>query len=168
MSRRKSAAPSEKEDVPAPIMVEDYNAHMGFVDTHGMRIRSYMTHRTSKSWWRCVFYWLLDCACFNAYLVYAHQPFDRHHQKVEFRPWLLRLADELIAGKSFRSRLKKRKTVVASESAPARVAHSPVFGQRQMRCSVKHCPDWSTMTCFTCKVYLCKKHIVEQRYHPDI
>ncbi len=155
MSRRKSAAPSEKEDVPAPIMVEDYNAHMGFVDTHGMRIRSYMTHRTSKSWWRCVFYWLLDCACFNAYLVYAHQPFDRHHQKVEFRPWLLRLAEELIAGKSFRSRNKKRRTGEGPAPAAADLGHIPAWGESEARCS-NGCQRKTTMKCKKCEKRICK------------
>lgn len=155
MLRRKADSPKEKKDVPAPIMVEDYNAHMGYVDGHGQRVRAYMTHRRSKSWWRCVFFWLFDCSCFNAYLMHTHQPFNRRHHRPEYRAWLLRLADELIGGKSFRPRQKKRKLQPGSGSAEMDLGHIPAWGAGESRCS-NRCGRKTTMKCKKCEKCICK------------
>lgn len=163
--RRKAESPKDKEDVPAPIMVEDYNTHMGYVDGHGQRVRAYMTHRQSKSWWRCVFFWLFDCACFNAYLIYSHQPFNRRHHRPEYRTWLLRLADELIGGKSFRSRQKKRKLPPAEEAPEMDFGHAQVSQEGRQRCS-SGCGRKTSLKCWKCEIWICKECWFESTSHP--
>ena len=127
-------------------MVEDFNTHMEYVGTHGMRVRAYMTHRPPKKWWRCVFFWLFDCACFNAYLIYSHQPFDRRHEKVEYRAWLMRLADELIGGKSHRARGKRRKVGEGAPPGEKDFGHSQVGGERRTMCETG-CRRGTTLKC---------------------
>lgn len=164
MSRRNSVAPSGKEDVPAPCMVEDYNAHMGYVDAHGMRIRSYETNRTSKSWWRCVFFWLLDCACFNAYLLYLHQPFNLYEQRLHYRDWLARLASELIAGKIFRHRQKKRKLAKGNSLGKMDFGHAQLQQEGRKRCNTG-CGRFTTLKCWKCEIWICRKCWFEKRSH---
>ena len=147
------------------MMVEDYNAHMGYVDGHGQCVRNYMTNRTSKKWWRCVLFWLFDCACFNAYLIYSEQPFEREAYKVSHRDWLLRLAKELIGDFSGRQRNKKRKVVEEDEATNGRVPHSADYGQPQPRCQATGCERKTRMSCCDCQRKLCKDHMGFLQWH---
>lgn len=111
-----------------------------------------------------MFFWLFDCACFNAYLIYRNQPFERRHNKVEYLAWLLRLADELIEGKSYRSRLKKRKLAPAEEAPEMDFGHAQVSQDGKQRCSTG-CGSQTTLKCWKCKIWICKKCWFETTSH---
>lgn len=72
--RRSRTAPDGQEDILKPLVVEEYNRHMGGVDT-GDQLQSYygFSHRTVK-WWRRLFFHLIDLAIVNAYILYLMSP----------------------------------------------------------------------------------------------
>lgn len=57
--------------VPCPIVVDDYNKHMGGVD-HADRLRSvYGLGRRSKKWWHRLFWGMMEITFVNSYVVYC-------------------------------------------------------------------------------------------------
>ena len=69
-----SRTASDGQDILKPLVVEEYNRHMGGVDT-GDQLQSYygFSHRTVK-WWRRLFFHLIDLAIVNAYILYLMSP----------------------------------------------------------------------------------------------
>ena len=67
--RRSRAAQDGEEDILKPLVVEEYNKHMGGVDT-GDQLQSYygFSHGTIK-WWRRLFFHLIDLAIVNTYIL---------------------------------------------------------------------------------------------------
>ena len=72
--RRSRTAIDGQEDILKPLVVEEYNRHMGGVDT-GDLLQSYygFSHCTVK-WWRWLFFHLIDLAIVNAYILYLMSP----------------------------------------------------------------------------------------------
>jgi hypothetical protein len=53
-----------------PHVVEDYNAHMGFVDKSDRMVNSYGIARRTWKWTKKLFFHLLDMTFLNAYLLH--------------------------------------------------------------------------------------------------
>ena len=70
---RRNNAPGGRENVEQPIAIVEYNHYMGGVD-RGDQLLSYygFAHRTRK-WWRRVFFFLLDTAVVNSYILYTEE-----------------------------------------------------------------------------------------------
>jgi hypothetical protein len=68
-SRRKIKNNVE-EQFQKPIVICDYNKHMGGVDVSDQYISSYSFIRKSKKWWRKMFFWLLEVAVVNSFILY--------------------------------------------------------------------------------------------------
>ena len=67
-----------RNNVSCPMVVREYNAHMNGVD-HADQLRSeHATYRTSKKWWHYVFWFLVDLAVANAFILFRESP---HHQR---------------------------------------------------------------------------------------
>ena len=120
-----------RNNVSCPMVVREYNAHMNGVD-HADQLRSeHATYRTSKKWWHYVFWFLVDLAVANAFILFRESP---HHQRqtktgrrkpwrqVEFRQ---ALSKQLI-GRVRTSR--KRKLLTALN--PTTSQHVPVTTSR--------------------------------------
>lgn len=60
---------SRQKLLPIPLLIDDYNAHMGAVDIADQYRSSYKTHRKTLRTWFPLFYWILDHACINAFRV---------------------------------------------------------------------------------------------------
>ncbi|GBO13535.1 hypothetical protein AVEN_2013-1, partial [Araneus ventricosus] len=60
-----------KIDVTAPIVVKDYNEHMGGIDKAGMLRAIYDRDRKSKKWWHRLFHAMLEMAYVNSYIAYV-------------------------------------------------------------------------------------------------
>lgn len=69
--------------VEAPAVAELYNENMGGVDRNDRMRACYKTQRSSKRWWLVLFYWMVDCACINAFICYKVYHPDVTH--VQFR-----------------------------------------------------------------------------------
>ena len=59
--------------MPIPKMIDDYNQHMGGVDIADQRRAYYNTQITSCRIWMPLFFWLLDTAIVNSYIIHHRQ-----------------------------------------------------------------------------------------------
>ncbi|XP_046663052.1 piggyBac transposable element-derived protein 4-like [Homalodisca vitripennis] len=57
--------------VPCPILVKDYNAHMGYVDKADMLKSTYSIDRKSKKWWHRIFWHFLDTTIVNSFIIFS-------------------------------------------------------------------------------------------------
>lgn len=78
------------EDVIKPTMICKYNQSMGGVDIADQYISSYAFTRKSVKWWRKVFFWLLETAIVNAYLLYNMNQGQGKERQRKFRKDLVR------------------------------------------------------------------------------
>lgn len=62
--------------IPCPAIVRDYNQHMGGVDLFDMLMALYKVDHKSNKWYRRVFFWALNVAVVNGWLLYK-----RHSQQ---------------------------------------------------------------------------------------
>lgn len=66
--------------VPArmkPKMVDEYNKYMLGVDRLDQRMSYHQFARKSVRWWRKVFFWMMEVAVVNAYILYTQHTNDR-------------------------------------------------------------------------------------------
>ena len=71
-----------------PRVVEDYNAHMGFVDKSDRMVNSYGTARRTWKWTKKLFFHLTDMTILNAFLIHKSCGGKMTHKK--FREILVR------------------------------------------------------------------------------
>ena len=95
VERRSRCASSGREQIEKPLAVAEYNRYMGGVDRADQLLSYYgYSHRTIK-WWKRAFFFLLDKAVVNAYLLYT----DTHPNKrgrVTHARFRITLAKELL------------------------------------------------------------------------
>ncbi|GBL71895.1 hypothetical protein AVEN_236793-1 [Araneus ventricosus] len=60
-----------KIDVTAPIVVKDYNGHIGGIDKADMLRAISDRDRKSKKWWHRLFFAMLEMAYVNSYIAYV-------------------------------------------------------------------------------------------------
>ena len=68
--RRAKAVTEEVETVQKPVMIDDYNLHMGGVDKCDQLVLYYRYSNRSRKWWKRVFFHLLDLAIVNTSILY--------------------------------------------------------------------------------------------------
>ncbi|CAH1969901.1 unnamed protein product [Acanthoscelides obtectus] len=56
--------------VPCPKALSDYNANMNFVDKFDQNLTSYKIDRKIHKWWHRIFFFFLDAAVVNAFVLY--------------------------------------------------------------------------------------------------
>jgi len=59
-------------DLPIPRAIDDYNRFMGGVDIADQLQAGFSTQQHGVKPWCPLFYWLLDSAIINAYIIYKH------------------------------------------------------------------------------------------------
>lgn len=153
-----------KVEVDCPGIIKNYNEHMGYVDVHGQNMKYNSTSSKSKRWWKCIFFWLFDCACYNAYLIYCNTGMGKRSEKMEYRSWLIQLSDELMGPKSHRARGKKRSKLSKANFNAEELSHMPHWSRKQKMCS--HCGKTkTTIKCKDCEIPICKYCYAEVAPH---
>ena len=147
--------------VPCPISVVDYNKFMGGVD-RGDQIRGYYSCRTKcRKFYKYIFYFLLDVAITNAYILQKDFSDTSPSNIKEFR---LQLASELIGDYCSRRKPGRSGGVVRSLSLrhfPTTIPDSGLDKKakhkrgRCCRCSQRKRTVLSTWYCPECQVWLC-------------
>lgn len=59
-----------KKSIVCPKIISDYNKYMGGVDRFDQLMSSYAVAWKSRRWWMKIFYYLLDAAIVNSYIIY--------------------------------------------------------------------------------------------------
>ena len=161
-----------KSLVPCPKALRDYTAYMRGVDRFDQLKESYSVTRRSKKYWFRLFYFLVDAALVNAYIL--HQMFFAGTQKKMLHIDFQKLVSQhLVANFSSRKKrgasslyyLNKKFTSgtkaigVPPEIRFANVGcHFPEEGESYRRCrlcSTAHHDKRSKLVCSTCRVPLC-------------
>lgn len=62
-----------KKEFPCPLGVLEYTKSMGGVDRFDQKRGTYPVARRSRRWWMRLFYFLIDAAITNAYILYAQR-----------------------------------------------------------------------------------------------
>ena len=57
-------------EVQCPAAITEYNSHMGGVDLFDMLSAIYRIDHESVKWYRRIFYWALNVACINSWILY--------------------------------------------------------------------------------------------------
>lgn len=65
------------EEIPCPKLVMNYNKHMGFVDKFDMLKSLYEIDRKSKKWWHRIFWYFLDAAVVNAFILFQERAMSK-------------------------------------------------------------------------------------------
>jgi hypothetical protein len=99
VTRRSRHAPGGHEDVEKPEAITEYNKYMGSIDRGDQLLSYYGFPHCTVKWWRRAFFFLVDAAIVNSYIMYSRQTTGRHMSHELFR---IELAKELIkASNSF-------------------------------------------------------------------
>uniref|UniRef100_A0A1B6EQK2 PiggyBac transposable element-derived protein domain-containing protein n=1 Tax=Cuerna arida TaxID=1464854 RepID=A0A1B6EQK2_9HEMI len=78
------------EEVKKPRVVFRYNKFMGGVDVADQYISSYSFTRKSIQWWRKIFFWLLETAIVNAFLLFNKTTNQKPLRQRQFRKILIK------------------------------------------------------------------------------
>lgn len=151
----------KRVSVHCPTVVDVYNKYMGGVDRFDQYRERYETGRKSKKWWFRIYYFLLDLAIVNSYILWKLcQPPNFKVNQLTYR---LNLARQLINGFSTRKKQGRPpnyfKCKVPNEVRQSRAAHMPkkeISSRRCKYCSSKNRKQTRTkFICTFCKVPLC-------------
>ena len=86
---RKVFGDEARKELPIPVFIDDYNHYMGGVDIADQLRSYYSTQRTSLRCWYPLFFWILDTAILNAYLVGKQLHGSSYMEHKDFREVLL-------------------------------------------------------------------------------
>ncbi|XP_060880005.1 piggyBac transposable element-derived protein 4-like [Metopolophium dirhodum] len=165
----------ERIQVKCPTGISDYNKYMGGVDKFDQYMSPYSISQKSRKWWIKLFYYMVDTAIVNSYILYKESCNKNKKKYITHLEFRSRLTDELIGNFSCRKkntsspheqRYKKKQKLSIAHDFTAGVNHMPKFIDKYRRCkmcSTKAKEKRSNMICSTCDITLCKQCFVP--YH---
>lgn len=119
VSCKRTQKDGSKREVPCPLGVVEYTKRMGGVDRFDQKRGTYHVARRSRRWWMRIFYFIIDAAITNAYILYS-QRMRYPMNSLQFRTMLGR---NLIG--SFSSRKKR------VSDLPSFICKKPKLDSRQ-------------------------------------
>ncbi|XP_063219616.1 piggyBac transposable element-derived protein 4-like isoform X1 [Bacillus rossius redtenbacheri] len=165
----------QKYQLLCPVAVALYNKYMGGVDLFDQLTSYYNIQWKSRCWWVKVFYYLIDAAVVNSYILYKLEMNKLQKKTVTHLMFRSQLADQLIG--EFCSRVTKKKNVVITKkkfnlspivTVPNTEGHLPIKGtSRCANCSTRNKPVQSNLVCKMCDVALCKVPCFQQ-FHENM
>ena len=162
----------DKQPVPCPTAIIDYNQYMGGVDLMDQHLSYYsMTARRTLKWWKKIFWRLVDISVVNSWIIFrCNNPESDVKTHREFR---MKLADQLVQPLlDLRASVDCPKHLCNSKGRSAKGSYVRLLGKhfaykatKRGRCSVCY-SDVSPATnkkkdkktqnyCRKCEVYLC-------------
>ncbi|XP_066581313.1 piggyBac transposable element-derived protein 4-like [Prorops nasuta] len=149
--------------VDCPVICSDYNKYMGFVDSADRLISTYKIDRKSKKWWHRIFWYFIDVAVVNSFIIYKKINTDKSVTLKKFR---LHLVDGLVSRTVPTKKGRKRQPSIIGSQKPQvsiekrrfQSAHMPIHIENKRRCT--HCSSKTNNTrthwmCNLCNVPLC-------------
>ena len=170
----------DKQPLPCPNIIDDYNQYMGGVDLTDQHLSYYtMTNRCTLKWWKKGFWRLTDITIVNAWIIFrTNHPESSINTQKKFR---LDLAENLVQPlldlmasptcPAYLRTVKGRRPVSTAKRLIGK--HFPYKNKKRGRCLV--CGDRKTSTgkrkdtktqnfCPKCDVLLCQGKCFED-YH---
>ena len=118
-----------QKEVQRPAIVELYNKFMGGVDLADQRVRSYQRNTKTYVWYMKLFFYFVEVAIMNAYLLERKSP---HHnppatQKARLMlPFCRELIKKLIGGRFYRRKQQNNPQSLPDEGFNLSLGHFPV------------------------------------------
>ena len=152
---------ARKVDILCPPYLSDYVSYMRGVDRGDQLIALYGVGRKSRKPWKRIFYYLLECAILNAYIIESFS--DPNHEtsgrgKRDLKDFETELASMLIDG--FVGRGRRLDLDASHLMQKSTLPHFPVpspdgKSRRCKVCAIKGGRSESIVFCDVCKVHLC-------------
>lgn len=165
-----------KKSFPCPLAITEYTKRMGGVDRFDQKRGTYEVGRRNRRWWCRIFYFLIDLAITNAFILQSVSP--RNHGPSSNLQFRISIARSLIGNYTSRKRslssepnfIAKKKRATGSTNYQKVVGvHDDIRFQdvgkhlidksdtpRRCRlCSTKTNNVRTKLSCTTCKVFLC-------------
>lgn len=162
-----------KKNFPCPLAIIEYTKRMGWVDRFDQKRGTYEVGRSNRRWWCRIFYFLIDLAITNAFILHSVSP--RNHGPMTNLQFRIAIARSLIGNYTSRKRsLSSEPNFIAKKKqAPVSTSYQKVVGvQDDIRyqdvgkhlidkadtpcrcrlCSTKTNKLRSKFSCTTCKV----------------
>ena len=156
-----------------PVIINQYNKHMGGVDLCDMLMSLYCIKLETKKWYIHLGYYCIGLSIVNGWLLYKRNAFQNQPKKIDImslldfhsRIALSLLQENKVAAKRVHPRYDNTPTVQKkSESSVTflppneirydNVCHLPEITDAQHRC--QYCPKgYTCIKCFKCDVFLC-------------
>ena len=157
---RREKKSSQKIRLSCPVMVSDYNAHMGGVDlTDQLKVTYELDRKHSFRFYLRVFFDLMDIAVVNAYVIFRKLRNEKQMTLFDFNYIVCR---GLIGGFNNRQRSipypRQSKRHCVGNSDETSVRHMPVFVEKRLRCyrcSKEGKEQRTFVRCDTCNIALC-------------
>lgn len=146
-----------------PHSANEYNKYMNGVDRHDQLRMKYSLGRDSKKAWKNMYFFLVNCAIVNAFILFSASSIRQNSKKrythLDFR---MELVHQLIAGFSGRKR-KAAENVQGVQDAGNYQGHESVHMGTKRRCRVHLTKKERKETVFGCKV--CNVHLCKDWCH---
>lgn len=150
-----------------PDVIIDYTKHMGGVDRSDHFISSYQFMRRTKKWYRKLFFWLLEVAIIDAYILYQELQKTFNKKPMTHREFRTTLVKRLVAEKVAVDRPKARKRGRPAQGPPnQRLDGKPHFMDRKEKGS-KKCVVCASHGLRKETIYFCKTCAATPALHPD-
>lgn len=165
-----------KKSFPCPLAITEYTKRMGGVDRFDQKRGTYEVGRRNRRWWCRIFYFLIDLAATNAFLLKTST--SRNHGPSSILQFRISIARSLIGNHTTRKRSLSSEPyfVTRKKKTTANANYQKVVGvqddvryidvgkhmidksetpHRCRLCSTKTKNVRSKLSCTTCKVFLC-------------
>ena len=144
-----------------PLVAKDYNNHMGGVDLADQLRQYYKVSRRSYKWWIYVFWFMLDTAVNNAYVLYTYTNMPALKKKKSLLDFKMECIMEMTANSKNNHFLKSPSITSPSITSPS--MHKRVKGRKRVcrRCSTLNKKTEgnnsikSSWMCESCQISLC-------------
>ncbi|KAL8589454.1 hypothetical protein ACOMHN_061665 [Nucella lapillus] len=169
---RKGPGGVEKARYSRPLAVSEYSRNYNGVDKHDQMRSYYGSKLKFTKWWKYVFFFCLDTAAVNAYILYKQSVAAPHQKHVDFQTEIF---EGMVAGFNGRKRLGRpcvRDVSVMARHSPfkiqsARGKKDCVLCKQNGRRTPAGNAIQSTYECVICKVALCKDRGCFRSFHQE-
>lgn len=152
--------------VACPALLTDYNKNMNFVDKFDQRRACYGVDRKSHKWWHRIFFFFIDTAIVNSFIIYNLYHKDKSNLKLSLKDFRRQVCESLVANTLVRNislplelskSIKKSKPSVSEATRLTESTHQPIRTTRRRCafCSTKKNDIRTNWQCTVCQVPLC-------------
>lgn len=158
------------QEVTKPGVVDLYNKHMGGVDLADQLRSYYSVARSSKKWYRYIFWYLIDISVCNAFILFNYHQQERGKGKVKQIDFRTSLAKQLLGGfscsvsKAQPSKRRKIDNFYLDEGNAGKHFIDKIKGRKRQcvyckkvgKKTPKGNPVESSFECVQCSIALCR------------
>ncbi|XP_025407636.1 piggyBac transposable element-derived protein 2-like isoform X2 [Sipha flava] len=157
--------------IDCPMLIKEYNKHMGGVDLLDSHIGRYKIRFRSHKWYMRLFYHLIDLTVVNSWTLFKRvKEIKKENSNIELADWRKQLAFTLIQSGQIRTSGRGRpssslEVKIAStrpqsfrpikEVRTDKFDHWPQITDKRERCKMPSCKGFTYLKCTKCTVFLC-------------